>query len=161
MRERVRRSLARDVTAPRWVAFLWFVRDVVVVGGAILVAVLWWQAATRDEEADRNARIQACTSGYAATTSAWDARVLSLDEQAEALFAEVIVQAAQSDDVDPALLDRYQSTTDQAAAAAEKVDDMARRRIGLASYAARSVVAGNAFECPPLPARLMVEGIDP
>lgn len=71
MRDRLRAWLRREVTAPRWVAILWFLRDTLLVVGACVVIVLWWQAATRDEEADRNLRVQACSSEYAATYDGW------------------------------------------------------------------------------------------
>lgn len=160
MHERIRAALNRKVTMPRWAVGLDFVYRALLVVGSVIVVVLWWQAATRDEEADRNARIQSCTSEYAATTAAWDARVLAIDEHGEALLARLIVQAAEGGGISPGLLRDYRDVTDQAASAAGQVDAMARRRIALAQYAAESAAAGNDFECPALPAGLTVEAAE-
>jgi len=147
---------------PRWAIGVDAVYRLLILAGAILVAVLWFQAATRDEEADRNARQQACSSVYAATYSAWDAEALRSDEQAEAIFARIVVAAATDGGVSDGQLDRYQSLTDRAAAASENASEMARRRIGLGLYAAESVRdGGNSFQCPPIPERLMVTPIRP
>lgn len=147
MRDRIRNALTRDVTMPRWAIALDLVYRLLILGGAIIVVVLWWQAATRDAEADRNARIQSCSSGYAATYSAWDA-------EANRLFGEIIARAATEQPPDPAMVDDYQQAVENTAA-------MARLRIGLADYAARSVTGGNNFGCPPLARGLTVEPLDP
>jgi hypothetical protein len=150
MRERLRTALAKNVTMPRWAIFLDFLYRCFLVAGACVVIVLWWQAATRDEEADRNARIQSCSSVYAATYSAWDA-------EAQERFGELITTAAsQTGDqpVDPTVLSDYTTAVHNAA-------EMAKLRIGLGQYAAQSVAKGNDFACPALPSRLMVEAIPP
>lgn len=131
---------------PRWALVIDFAYRLFLVAGACVVIALWWQAATRDEEADRNARIQSCSSGYAATYSAWDA-------EAQRLFGDLIAQAV-DDHADPSTVDAYRQATANAA-------EMARRRIGLARFSAQSVKDGNAFACPALPGALMVEAVDP
>lgn len=147
MRDRVKRALSREVVMPRWAIGLDFVYRLFLVVGAVVVIVLWWQAATRDEEADRNARIQSCSSVYAATYAAWDA-------EAQERFGQLITTAARDEPIDPDLLERYTTAVSNAA-------EMAKLRIGLGRYSAESVVEGNAFECPALPQRLMVEPIRP
>lgn len=146
---RVRESLGKRVVMPRWAVALDFVYRAALLAGAVIVAVLWWQAATRDEEADRNARIQSCASVYAATYSAWDA-------EANELFGQLIAASVNAPDADPdlALVGEYTAAVTNAA-------EMAGRRIGLGIFSAQSVMDGNNFECPPLPDRLMVEPIAP
>lgn len=135
-----RRFLGRPgeiITMPRWVAWLRTVWGAFVSLAAVFVLILWFQAATRDEEADRNLRVQACASYYAATYDAHAGR-----------FLAAVADAASQTDPDLGVLRA------EGAAAAE----MAGRRIGLAAYASE---APNDFVCPPLPDRLEVEGIDP
>jgi hypothetical protein len=137
----------RKIVMPRWAIALDLFYRLFLLGGAALVIVLWWQAATRDEEADRNARIQSCASVYAATYSAWDAT-------AGRLFGELIASSVDGTDPDPDQVEDYATATANA-------DELARRRIGLGIYAAASVERGNDFSCPPLPERLMVTPIEP
>jgi len=125
------------IQMPRWVAWLRTLWGAFITLGAVMVLVLWYQAATRDEEADRNLRVQACASYYAATYDAHAGR-----------FLAAVADAASQEDPDLATL-----RTEGAAAA-----EMAGRRIGLAAYASD---APNDFACPALPNRLVVEGIDP
>lgn len=162
MRDRLHSWLHNEITAPRWVAFLWMARDALLVLGAIVVIVLWWQAATRDEEADRNAQIQSCASAYAATYSSWDSEALLADQHADNIFARLIrASAATDEDPDPALLVEYQEATEDAERNARNAEEMAKRRIGLAMYSGEFVAAGhNNFACPSLPDELVVNGIE-
>lgn len=137
----------KRVVMPRWAILVDAIWRVFLALGAITVIVLWYQAATRDEEADRNAQIQSCSSVYAATYSAWDA-------EAQRLFGIIIATASADDDINPADVESYRKATSNTA-------ELARRRIGLGQYAAASVEAGNGFECRPLPDELMVEAINP
>lgn len=137
MPERLSAWFNREVRMPRWTILLDALYRLALFSGAVIVAVLWWQAATRDEEADRNLRVQACASYYAAT---YDAHA--------GAFLAAVARAASEETPDLTEL----RTEGEAAA------EMALRRIGLAAYAAD---APNDFACPPLPARLEVEGIDP
>lgn len=147
MRERIRSAFSREVTMPRWAIVLDFFYRCFILVGACVVIALWWQAATRDEEADRNARIQSCSSGYAATYSAWDA-------ETGRLLARLVADSV-SGDPDPEVIADYRQAGSNAA-------EMARLRIGLASYAAASVEdGGDEFTCPPIPDRLVVEGVEP
>lgn len=137
----------KRVTMPRWAIFVDAIWRIFLALGAITVIVLWYQAATRDEEADRNAQIQSCSSVYAATYSAWDA-------EAQRLFGILIAAASADDDINPADVESYRDATANTA-------ELARRRIGLGLYAADSVEAGNGFQCPVLPQALMVQAISP
>jgi hypothetical protein len=158
---RVDEWLSREIRAPRAVLIIQTFRDIAVPVIAVVVAFLWWQAATRDEEADRNARIQSCSSVYAATYSAWDGRVVKLDQQADTVFARLIADSRGSADVGQDRIDEYTEARDAAERASDVVDEMARRRIGLGVYSAVSVERGNDFQCPRLPRRLMVEAVYP
>lgn len=151
----------KKVVMPRWAIGVDFVWRIFLGVSAAVVMVLWFQAATRDEEADRNARIQACTTEYAATTAAFDGRVVKLDQEADALFADIIGAAAGGGDVPPELVADYREVRSQATQVGSAVDEMARRRIGLARFSADSVEEGNAFECPPIPDSLTVDPIYP
>lgn len=137
MRERIRTALDRKVTMPRWAIALDFAYRMFLVVGAALVLILWYQAATRDEEADRNARIETCGDGYAAT----------FDAHLGLLLREATAETGS----DPHIL----------AEEGRAIARIAALRIGLADYSAASVIAGNSFECPPLPDRLLIEGTPP
>lgn len=174
MVERVRRFLGREITMPRWAVVIDFAYRLFLIAGACVVIVLWYQAATRDEEADRNARIQACSARYAAVSAAWDARALKLDQQAEefdrqgeVIYADLVNRAANEQPLGD-LPVRYREAQNQARErtrdaemAAERVEEMTRRRIGLAVYSAASVLKGNDFVCPPLTPDLDVSPIYP
>lgn len=163
MRKRIGAALNRQVVMPRWAIALDFVYRAFLMGGAVIVLVLWFQAATRDEESDRNARIQSCASVYAATYSAWDSASILSDQHADKLFARLINLSRTNEDspqIDR-LLAEYEQATADAENAAGKASELSRRRIGLGIFSAQSVLAGNDFECPPVPADLMVEPIEP
>lgn len=150
---RIKEWWTKRIVMPRWAILVDGVYRLALLAGAVIVAILWWQAATRDEEADRNARIQSCASVYAATYSAWDA-------DAGRLFGELVAasnEARESGEdpvVDPETLAAYTTAVDNAA-------ELAKLRIGLGIYSAASVKAGNEFECPVLSDHLMVTPVYP
>lgn len=174
-RAKVVEWLSKEVRMPRWAIALDVVWRGFLFFSAITVVVLWYQSATRDEEADRNARIQACSAVYAATYSAWDSRAKLLDEEAESrdrdgelVFAQLLESSVGTDEVDPSLLADLRAAaaearqlTERAKTASAKADEMSRRRAGLGIYSAASVSRGNDFECPALPESLMVVPIYP
>lgn len=140
-RRRVDDYLNQEVVMARKAMIADFVWRAFLAFGAVTVMVLWYQAATRDEEADRNARIQACSAAYAGT---FDAHA--------GLFFETAVAAGPNPPPEVVADIRF-----EARASAQ----MAKRRIGLAAYSAASVAAGNDFVCPPIPDELVVDPIPP
>jgi hypothetical protein len=173
-REKLRGWLTTEVRQPRIVPIVTVARDLFAIMGTVIVVVLWYRDVTSDEAADRNARAQSCASEYAAVTAAWQAReellsdrAESYDRRAETLFASAVVASQVSDaPIDQMILSEYQEATEQAEdttvqveRVAERVDTMARLRIGLAQYVAVSVDEGDDFVCPVLPDDLKVEAI--
>lgn len=125
---------------------------VVVLVGFVL-AGLWRVSVSIDTQGDllegqvRSQDVQSCTTAYAATYSAWDAR-------ANSLFGALIAASAaapEGSEPDPRQLRAYTTATDNA-------DEMTGRRLGLASL---TVPNGEPFDCPPIPARLRIDPLDP
>lgn len=104
--------------------------------------------AQSQDQADRNLAIQACTSEYAATYSAWDG-------EADRLFGAI---------VDSLLDDRAPSEELRQAfvRAGENEAEMNRRRLGLSELASAEVSdRSNGFGCPRIPERLQIESLNP
>lgn len=103
---------------------------------------------TTQAQADRNLAVQACTSRYAATATAWE-------ERGDQIEARIIRAAVRDDPIDPTLADLSVEATGNAR-------ELTRRRIGLSNLAADEATdRSNAFACPPIPDRLQVEALDP
>lgn len=159
-RRRVDAYLGREVRAPRVVLVVQAFRDIAVPIVAVVVAILWWQAATRDEEADRNARIQSCSAEYGATRVAWENEAQGFDETGDKLYARIVRRAAEDRTLPSALIELHEQARVDAELAQDKASEMSLRQIGLAQFSVRSVMAGNDFRCPAIPDQLVVEGIE-
>lgn len=103
---------------------------------------------TAQDQADRNLQVQACTTEYDATVSAWDGehdRILG--RLAEAAFT--------NREPPPELLERF-------VRAGEAEAEVNRRRLGLSELARDEVLdRTNGFACPSIPERLRIEPLDP
>ena len=100
------------------------------------------------DQADRNLAVQACTSRYAATATAWE-------ERADNYEAQIIRNALLELPLDRSLSDRSVEATDNA-------HELTRRRIGLADLAQDEATdRSNGFACPAIPERLEVAPLDP
>lgn len=112
-----------------------------VLAAVVLAALVlaYRELDARADAADRQLEVQGCSSEYAATYDAHFAKFLNT--------AVALGEDPTADQIDEVAF--------EAAAVAE----MAGRRIGLSTYVAE--IGDGEFVCPPIPARLVVPGIDP